>query len=55
MKLDVTQEEAQLIINALAAQPYNQVAGLIPKILTQARQEQVSGGTDQDATPTPPA
>ena len=34
--LNVTPEELQIIVNGLAALPYSQVAGLIPKLIQQA-------------------
>ena len=36
IKLELTPEEVQVIVNALATQPYHQVAGLIPKLIAQA-------------------
>jgi DNA-binding GntR family transcriptional regulator len=36
VQLQLSREEVQEIINALAARPYRQVAELIPKILNQA-------------------
>jgi hypothetical protein len=36
IKLELTPEEVQVVINALAQMPYAQVAGLIPKLIAQA-------------------
>jgi hypothetical protein len=36
IKITITAEELQIIVNALATQPYHQVAGLIPKLIAQA-------------------
>lgn len=52
LKLKLTTEEAQLIVNALANLPYAQVAGLIPKIMQQA-QQQSKQGSDDDAPQLP--
>lgn len=35
--LTLTPEEAQIVVSALAARPYVEVANLIPKIMTQAQ------------------
>jgi hypothetical protein len=37
MVLDLEQQEVQVVLNSLAAQPYAQVAGLISKILNQVQ------------------
>lgn len=39
MRIDLTTEEAQMVINALAARPYAEVANIIPKIMLQARKQ----------------
>lgn len=39
MTFTVTNDEANLIVNALAAQPYQAVAGLIAKLQTQAAEQ----------------
>ena len=39
IKITVTAEELQVIVNGLAALPYSQVAGLIPKLIQQATPE----------------
>ena len=36
IKLELSLEEAQAVLNSLGAQPFNQVAGLISKIREQA-------------------
>jgi hypothetical protein len=36
IKLSLTPEEIQVVINSLITQPYQNVVGLIPKIISQA-------------------
>lgn len=39
MKFEFTEQEANVILNALAAQPYAQVAALIAKLQSQAQEQ----------------
>lgn len=39
LKFEMTEQEANLMINALAKEPYYQVTGLIAKLQAQATQQ----------------
>ena len=41
MKFDLTEQEAQVVLDALTAQPYRVVAALIAKVMDQAKQQQL--------------
>lgn len=43
MKFDLTEQDAQLILDALSQGPYKAVHQLIPKIIEQARAQQSAG------------
>lgn len=46
---ELTEQEANAILNALASQPYSQVAQLIQKIMQQAA-EQTRNGNENNQT-----
>lgn len=50
MNIQLTPEETQFVLNTLAEKPYQQVAGLISKIVQQVQNEQAAQ-TDGQAPP----
>lgn len=40
IKIELEEKEAQVLLNALAARPYMEVAGLIQRIMEQVTQQQ---------------
>ena len=48
MTLQLTEQEMQAVLDALAAQPYNKVAALINKVVEQVRVQQQPPPPPQD-------
>lgn len=51
MRLDLTEQQIQLIINELSKRPYKTVASTLQAIGRQVNQQQVEQQKDADATP----
>jgi hypothetical protein len=49
MTFNFTQQQAQVLLNALAQRPYAEVSGLIETLVTQARaQEEAAANTKEE-------
>lgn len=50
MTFTFTAQQAQVILNALAARPYTEVSGLIETLVTQARAQEEAAANNQSVT-----
>ncbi len=50
MTFTFTAQQAQAILNALAARPYAEVSGLVESFITQAREQEEAAANNQVVT-----
>jgi len=50
MTFTFTAQQAQVILNALAARPYSEVSGLVENFITQAREQEEAAANNEVVT-----